>query len=154
MDFSKESLEQFMRAALAQAKKASSADEVPVGAVVVHDNQIIAEAHNQTESRKSPIAHAEILVLEQAAKKLGDWRLSECSLLVTLEPCTMCTGALRNARIGNLIFGAFEERLGACGSLYDLSLDERLGKTPRVISGILAEESKDLLVEFFQKKRT
>lgn len=121
-----EQISYFMDEALSEAIKGREQNEVPVGAVVVHGNSIIARAHNLTESRKDPTAHAEILAIREASRVLDNWRLTQCALYVTLEPCTMCTGALREARIPLLVFGTPDERLGACGSIYDLSQQKLL----------------------------
>jgi tRNA(adenine34) deaminase len=142
-----------MKQALLEAKKASSSDEVPVGAVISHNSQIIGRGHNQTETSASVVHHAEMIAIQQASKHLQNWRLNECVLCVTLEPCTMCLGAIRLARIPVVVFGAGDSRQGAAGSLYDLSKDPRLGETPRVISGICSTECTSLLKEFFKGKR-
>ena len=141
-----------MAEAIAQAKKAVKKDEVPVGAVIVRDGRIIARAYNRRETRKNPLAHAEILAIAQAARRLGGWRLSGCTLYVTLEPCPMCTGAIINARIDEVVFGAYDPKAGAFGSLYNLA-EGRLNHTPRVIGGVLAEEASGLLKSYFQGKR-
>ncbi|OVE79813.1 tRNA-specific adenosine deaminase [bacterium J17] len=145
----KSKAEVWMRAALAEAKKASLADEVPVGAVVVLDDEIISSAHNEVEALNDATAHAEILAIRRAGEKLAAWRLSEASLFVTLEPCTMCIGACVLSRIKNLYFGAYDERQGAVGSIYDLSNHEQLPKSINVYPEVLAEESARLLREFF-----
>ena len=148
-----ESFKSFMRIALEEARVGFEAGEVPVGALVVKDGEVISKAHNQVEDNDDPTGHAEVLAIRRAAEKLGDWRLNYCHLYVTLEPCTMCIGAIRQSRIGALIFGATDDRLGACGSLYDLSEDQRLGPTPRVVRGVLAEECGSILSDFFKSKR-
>ena len=137
----------FMRVALEEAKVAFDEGEVPVGAVIVKDKQVVAKAHNLIESDCDPTAHAEIIAIKGASKKLNSWRLDDCSLYVTLEPCTMCIGAIRQARISEIYFGAFDEKFGACGSLYDLS-----GKV-KINSELGAKESVELLGEFFRKLR-
>ncbi|MBX7142897.1 MAG: nucleoside deaminase [Oligoflexia bacterium] len=142
-----------MDAALAQAKEAFLADEVPVGAVVAYQGDIIAAARNSMEAMKDATAHAEMLALRRAAEKLGDWRLKDCILAVTLEPCTMCTGALRLSRLPVVVFGLRDPRAGALGSLYDLSQDERWGGPMRVISGVHQDKAKELLQNFFAQKR-
>ncbi len=140
--------------ALAQASEAATRGEVPVGAAIIHQTRgLIASTGNRVEELHDATAHAETLAIRAASAALGGWRLEECALFVTLEPCTMCIGAIRNSRVGALVFGAHDARAGAAGSLYDLSLDERLGKVPRVISGIMAEECAALLIEFFAKRR-
>ncbi len=143
-----------MAEAIAQAKNAATAGEVPVGAVIAHNNSIIATGRNTTEADQNIIAHAELHAIREASKKLGTWRLTECVMCVTLEPCTMCLGAIRLARIPIIIFGAGDSQQGAVGSLYDLSLDERLGTPPRVIRNIKAKECQELLKAFFSSLRT
>jgi len=138
----------FMNEALEQAKIAAKKGEVPVGAVIVKNEEILAEAHNLIETDNDPTAHAETLAIKEAAKQLGNWRLEGCSIYVTLEPCTMCIGAIKQARIEKLYFGPFDEKFGACGSLYDLSGEIE------TYAEILAKESKDLLKEFFEKLRS
>ena len=139
-----------MREAL---KEAFFKNEVPVGAVIAYQEKIIARAHNKVENNKKVTQHAEILVIEKASRKLQDWRLQDCILCVTLEPCTMCMGAIKLARIPTLIIGAGDSEKGACGTLFDLSLDKRLGTVQKVISGVLKEECSGILKEFFRGKR-
>jgi len=141
-----------MTAALAMAKKAGKKDEVPVGAVIVKDGRIIARAYNLRETRRSPLAHAEMLAIAKAARRLGGWRLSGCTLYVTLEPCPMCAGAIVNARIDEVVFGAFDPKAGACGSLYNLA-EGRLNHMPRVTGGVMAEEAAAMLKSYFKGKR-
>ncbi len=143
-----------MLEAIAQAKGAAASGEVPVGAVIAHNNTIIGRGRNTTERDQTIIAHAELHAIQEASKKLGTWRLNDCIMCVTLEPCTMCLGAIRLARIPVIIFGAGDSQQGAVGSLYDLSLDERLGALPRVIRNIKAPECQGLLKEFFSSLRT
>ena len=143
----------FMRIALEQAQLAASIGEVPVGAVVARENKIISSAHNRMEADKDASAHAEILAIRAASKELANWRLEDCVLCVTLEPCTMCLGAIKQARIPTVVFGASDPRLGACGSLYDLSIDPRNGPVPRIISGFEQEKCSALLKDFFSKIR-
>lgn len=143
----------YMRLALREAKKAALINEVPVGAVIVKDGKVIARGHNIKEKKKNSMYHAEIVALEKACKKVGDWRLNECDIFVTLEPCPMCAGALINARIGNIFFGAYDERAGCCGTLYDLPRDSRFNHRPNVEGGILEEECAEVLVEYFKQKR-
>lgn len=145
--------EKFMAAAVEEAKKALAADEVPVGAVVVFAGKIYACAHNLRETLKDPTAHAEILALRTAAQRLGSWRLDRMTLYVTLEPCPMCAGALVNARLERLVFGAFDPKAGAVASLHNLVQDERLNHRIAVTGGVLAEEAQALLRDFFQAKR-
>ena len=144
--------ENYMEMALTEARKAGAKDEVPVGAVLVHKGKVIAKAYNMRESRKSPIAHAEILAIARAAKKLKGWRLPQCTLYVTLEPCPMCAGAIINARIDNVYFGAFDSKAGAFGSLYDLS-EGKLNYTPTIVGGILEEQCASILSNYFKGKR-
>ena len=141
-----------MRLAIEQAKQAG--DEVPIGAVVLDsEGNLIGASHNNREVSNDPTGHAEILAIRQAASKLGDWRLAGCTLIVTLEPCVMCAGAIQAARIPKVIFGAFDEAVGAAGSRYDLLRDEKLGQQTEVIGGVLQEECAALLERFFQDKR-
>jgi tRNA(adenine34) deaminase len=142
-----------MSQALAQAKIGATQGEVPVGAVFYHENQVIASAHNLVETNNDASAHAEVLVIREAAQKLGNWRLESGVLCVTLEPCTMCLGLIRLSRIKNVIFGASDPRLGAMGSLYDLSLDPRLGIPPRVVRGVAEQECVKVLRDFFELRR-
>ncbi|NOY79013.1 MAG: tRNA adenosine(34) deaminase TadA [Calditrichaeota bacterium] len=143
----------WMGKALEEAGKAYDEGEVPVGAVVVWENRIIGRGHNQTEALQDPTAHAEILAITAAASFLSSWRLEGVSLYVTLEPCPMCAGAIVNSRIPTLVFGAFDPKRGACGSLYNIVQDERLNHRVQLISGVLAEESSDLLRQFFKELR-
>ena len=142
-----------MRVALEHAELAAVAGEVPVGAVVVNAGEIIAARHNERESLIDPTAHAEILALRDAAKALGTWHLDNCALVVTLEPCIMCAGALINSRINTLVFGAADLKGGATSSLYNVCADPRLNHNPRVIHGLLEDESASLLKKFFESKR-
>jgi len=145
--------EAFMKEALKEAEKALQADEVPVGAVVVHQGRVIARAHNQRETLRDPTAHAEMIAITQAAAALDRWRLSGCILYVTLEPCAMCAGAMVLARIDRLVFGADDPKAGAVGSLYNIPHDSRLNHRLEVTAGVLAEECGGLLQEFFRTKR-
>ena len=144
---------EYMRAALAEAHLALDQQEVPVGAVVVHNGSIIAARHNEREVLNDPTAHAEILALRDAALALGTWRLDDCTLVVTLEPCVMCAGALINARIGTVVFGAADLKGGATSSLYNVCADPRLNHNPAVVSGVLQDECTLLLKNFFNSKR-
>lgn len=148
-----EPLETWMAEALAEARRAAELGEVPVGAVVVHEGQIIARAHNLRESARDPLAHAELLALREAARVLGRWRLSGCTLVVTLEPCPMCAGAVVNARVDRLVYGASDPRAGAVGSLMDLARDVRLNHRAEVVAGVRAEEAGSLLKAFFAERR-
>lgn len=144
--------EYWMNIALEEAQIAFQEDEVPVGAVLVRNNELVAKAHNNTQKLNSSLAHAEKLVIELVQQKLGKW-LYDCSLYVTLEPCPMCAGAIILSRIKSLIFGAYDEKNGACGSLYNLLLDSRFNHNPEVKFGVLAKESSELLKSFFNEKR-
>ena len=145
----------YMRAALVEAQIAMDvSDDVPVGAVIVDEKgEIIARGRNERELSKDPTAHAEILAIREAAEVRGDWRLNGMTLVVTLEPCVMCAGAIQAARISRVVFGAWDEKVGATGSLYDLIRDKRLGTEIEVIPEILLTETSDQLKEFFAKKR-
>jgi tRNA(adenine34) deaminase len=143
----------FMRAALALAEVAASVDEVPVGAVVVQDGAILGKGHNRTIADNDPSGHAEIVALREAAAATGNYRLTEAILYVTLEPCTMCVGAISEARISRLVFGAYDDRAGACGSRLDLADSEELGHNMEINGGLLKDESAALLREFFTARR-
>jgi tRNA(adenine34) deaminase len=145
--------EQAMQVALQQAHLASESGDVPVGAVVVHEGQIIAARHNEREAKGDPTAHAEILALRDAATALGRWRLHDCTLVVTLEPCVMCAGALINARVKTLVYAAADLKGGATASLYNVCSDPRLNHNPRVVHGIGERESSELLKQFFENVR-
>lgn len=145
--------ERFMRAALLEAKKAAREDEVPVGAVIVLDGKILCRAHNRKEKRNDATAHAEIVAINKASKKLQNWYLDGAELYVTLEPCAMCAGAIINSRIGKLYFGARDPKGGCCGSLYDLLSDRRFNHNPEVTGGILEKECGAVLTEYFKTKR-
>ena len=142
-----------MGAALVEARAALDHGDVPVGAVVVVDGRIVAARHNERELRQDPTAHAEVLALRDAATALGTWRLSEATLVVTLEPCVMCAGALINARIGALVYGAADLRAGATASLYNVCADPRLNHNPPVRHGVRAAEASALLTDFFEARR-
>ena len=143
-----------MRLALAQAREALTADEVPVGAVAVFEGRVVGRAHNQRELLRDPTAHAEMLALTQAAEALGRWRLSGVTLFVTLEPCAMCAGAMVLARIERLVYGATDPKAGAVESLYRLLDDDRLNHRVPSTGGVLADECGALLSEFFRKRRS
>ena len=146
-------LEQAMRAALVEARAALVHDDVPVGAVVIRGGEIIAARHNERELTGDPTAHAEVLALRDAAAAVGRWRLDDCTLVVTLEPCVMCAGALVNSRLGHLVYGAADPKAGAAGSCFDLVDTEVLNhRVPRT-TGVLAEECGRLLVDFFSARR-
>ena len=142
-----------MRIALVQANLALGKQEVPVGAVVVYKGEVIAARHNERETLKDPTAHAEVLALRDAAAVLGNWHLEDCTLVVTLEPCIMCAGALINARIGTLVFGAADLKGGATSSLYNVCSDPRINHNPVVVHGVLQDECSLLLRNFFEQKR-
>jgi tRNA(adenine34) deaminase len=142
--------EETMRQALALAATAAVEEDVPVGAVVLDaDGTVIGTGRNTRERDADPTGHAEIVAMREAAAARGEWRLEGCTLVVTLEPCTMCAGALVAARVERLVFGAFDEKAGAVGSLWDVVRDRRLNHRPEVVSGVLAEESAELLRDFF-----
>lgn len=143
----------FMAVAIEEAKIALEKGEVPVGACIVQDGEIIVKAHNLRESYSDSTAHAEMLAIREASMRLGRWRLSDCSLYVTLEPCAMCAGAIIQARLGKLVFGAFDEKAGAVGSLYDIPRDFRLNHFVEVVAGIMSEETSELMKGFFTGKR-
>ena len=143
----------FMSAALEAAEVAAERGEVPVGAVVTQRGQLLAEAHNLTVTERDPTAHAEVVVLREAAHLIGDWRLLECTLYVTLEPCAMCAGASVLSRIPRLVFGATDPRAGMVGSLENLVQDERLNHSIQVTAGVFADASGTLLKEFFRARR-
>lgn len=142
----------FMQEAIKEAKTAALEDEVPVGAVIVFRDKIIAKNHNRRENDKLPFAHAELMAMEAAARVLGGWRLIDCTLYVTLEPCVMCAGAAVNARIPRIVFGAYDKRFGALGSIYSIH-EGKLNHSPEVTGGILETECADILSEYFRKKR-
>ncbi|MCA9291449.1 MAG: tRNA adenosine(34) deaminase TadA [Phycisphaerales bacterium] len=142
-----------MRRAMELARVAASMAEVPVGAVVYRGTEIIAEAANTRESSRDPVGHAELLAVSAAGRRLSEWRLSDCSIAVTLEPCPMCAGALVNARMGRLIYGAADPKGGAVRSLYALADDGRLNHQVKVISGLFAEPCGRMLTEFFRARR-
>ncbi|MBI4513468.1 MAG: nucleoside deaminase [Gemmatimonadetes bacterium] len=142
-----------MALALEEARAAAAEDEVPVGAVVVCAERVVARAHNRTRGLRDPTAHAEILALREAAARLGDWRLTDCTLYVTLEPCAMCAGALVLARVARLVYGAVDPKAGMCGTLGNIVQDERLNHRVEVVRGVGAEEAAALLTEFFQQQR-
>ncbi|MDF1564350.1 MAG: nucleoside deaminase [Deltaproteobacteria bacterium] len=142
-----------MEAALDEARASAARDEVPVGAVVVHEGAIVARAGNSRESDQDPFGHAELTAMREAARVLGSWRLTGCTLYVTLEPCTMCAGAIVLSRVERVVFAASDPKAGAVGSLYDIPADERLNHRPIVEAGLLAEEAGRLLKDFFRAKR-
>jgi len=141
-----------MALAIEEAKKAGALGEVPIGAVIARKGEVISTGHNLRETDHNALAHAEILAIDAACKKLGGWRLSGCTLYVTLEPCPMCAGAIINARIDKVIFGAFDPKAGSLGSLIDLS-KVNYNHSPRLSGGVMAEECSELLSEFFKSLR-
>ena len=146
-------MNEYMEAALEEAKIAFDLGEVPVGAVVVRGGEIIARAHNMTETAKDPTAHAEILAIREAARILGGWRLIGCDLYVTMEPCSMCAGAIVWSRIERLYYGARDPKAGAAGSLYDIPGDARLNHNPMVAGGVMEEECSAIVRDFFRELR-
>ncbi len=145
--------ETFMQQALAEAEQAFAENEVPVGAVIVHENRVIAAAHNQREQLRDPTAHAEMVAITQAADARQSWRLDDCTLYVTLEPCPMCAGAVIQARIPLVVYGAADPKAGAVQSLYRMLCDERLNHRAAVVPGVLAESCGQILSRFFQQQR-
>jgi tRNA(adenine34) deaminase len=145
-----------MRLAIGEARRAGLAGEVPVGAVLVVDGKVIARGRNKKERKSAPdpTAHAEIVALRAASRKLGRWRLTDATLYVTKEPCPMCAGAIVNARLGRLVYGCADMKGGAAGSLYNIPADRRLNHRVQTVSGVLAEETRLLLKAFFKKKRS
>jgi tRNA(adenine34) deaminase len=145
--------EQFMREALSLAQQAAELGEVPVGAIVVKDGVIVGRGSNAPIGSHDPSAHAEILALRDAAKNIGNYRLVDCSLYVTLEPCAMCAGAIQHARIGQLVFGAKDPKTGACGSVVNLMAEDKLNHHTDVTAGVLENECGQLLSDFFKQRR-
>lgn len=145
--------EYYMREAIKQAKKAESIDEVPIGAVIVHNDKIIARAHNLRESKQNAIAHAEIIAIQKACRKIGSWRLEDCTLYVTLEPCPMCSGAILQSRIKRVVYGAADPKGGCIESCMRMYEVKGFNHYPEITSGILKEECSELLKNFFKLKR-
>jgi len=145
--------EAFMRLAYREAEAALAEDEVPVGAVIVHNDRVIAQAHNQRERLRDPTAHAEMIAITQAAESLRSWRLNESTLYVTLEPCPMCAGAILQARIGAVVYGAADPKAGAVHTLYQLLSDDRLNHRVQVVANVLHEPCGEILSRFFERKR-
>ncbi|MBN2281263.1 MAG: nucleoside deaminase [Candidatus Marinimicrobia bacterium] len=143
----------YMQFALKEAEKAWEAGEIPVGAVIIHEGEIIGKGFNQREMLKDPTAHAEMIAISSAAENLGDWRLENCTLYVTLEPCPMCTGAILNARIPKVVFGAYDDEAGMCGSVENLCDQNLLNHKSIIVGGILEEQCEILLKSFFSKVR-
>ena len=144
---------EYMKEALKEARKAYRKGEVPVGAVIVRRDEIIARGHNLRETGKSPLAHAEIIAIGKAAEKLGGWRLTESQIYVTIEPCVMCAGAILQARIDQVFIGAMDKKAGGAGSVYDLLGDGLLCHVPRVVKGVLEDECSAIMKEFFRELR-
>jgi tRNA(adenine34) deaminase len=144
---------QFMHMALQQAALAPAVGEVPIAAVLVHDGHVLASAHNDREASQDPTAHAEMIVIRKAAEQLRMWRLTDTTLYVTLEPCAMCAGAIVQSRIARLVFGAWDPKAGACGSIFDIPAERRLNHRVEVLGGLLEQESQALLQHFFRSKR-
>lgn len=145
--------ETFMREALALARQAAEAGEVPVGAVVVKDGAVIGRGHNRPVSGRDPTAHAEVMALRDAAERVGNYRLGECGLYVTLEPCVMCAGAIMHARISRVVYGAADPKSGACGSVVNLFTESRLNHHATVVGGVMADAAGKLLQDFFSERR-
>jgi tRNA(adenine34) deaminase len=145
--------EHFMRLAIREAERALEHDDVPIGAVVVHDGEVAGSGHNERELRQDPTAHAEVLAIREAAQTRGSWRLLDCVLYVTLEPCAMCAGAVVLARVPRVVYGASDAKAGAAGSVLDVLGEQRLNHRPEVAGGLLAEDSSLLLREFFGPRR-
>ncbi|HEX3911672.1 MAG TPA: tRNA adenosine(34) deaminase TadA [Solirubrobacteraceae bacterium] len=143
----------FMRLALREAERARTHEDVPIGAAVVRDGELLAAAHNERELRQDPTAHAEVLALRDAARALGSWRVLDATLYVTLEPCAMCAGAIVLARVARVVFGATDPKAGACGSVLDVLEEERLNHRPEVLAGVLAPECGQMLSAFFASRR-
>jgi tRNA(adenine34) deaminase len=143
----------FMRLALREAQLATEHVDVPIGAVVVHDGEVIAAAHNERELRQDPTAHAELLALRAAARAVGSWRILDAAVYVTLEPCAMCAGALVLARVARVVYGAADPKAGACGSVLDVLDEPRLNHRPQVAGGLLDAECAELLSAFFAARR-
>ncbi len=146
-------MEKYMACAYELAQKAYKKDEVPVGAVVVYNNKIIAKGYNKRQKTQDATNHAEVIAIKKACKKLKTFRLNDCQLYVTLEPCVMCAGAIINARIGKVIFGAFDKKFGCCGSLYNLLGDKKFNHHPEVMGGVMEQECSKILTDFFEGKR-
>ncbi|HKG16843.1 MAG TPA: tRNA adenosine(34) deaminase TadA [Solirubrobacteraceae bacterium] len=145
--------EYFMRLALREAERALSHDDVPIGAVIVHEGEVIGSGHNEREVREDPTAHAETIAMREAARALRTWRLLDCMMYVTLEPCAMCAGAIVLARLPRVVYGAADPKAGAAGSVLDVLGESRLNHSPEVSGGLLADDSADLLRAFFGPRR-
>jgi tRNA(adenine34) deaminase len=141
-----------MKAALKEAAKAKDKNEVPIGCVIVYQNKIIARGHNEREEKQTTLSHAEVIAINKACKKIGSWRLEDCNLYVTLEPCPMCSGAILQARMHGVYFGAYDPKAGACGSVFNL-FDYKFNHSVEVIGGIMEEECRGIIQDFFQSLR-
>lgn len=146
-------MEKYMTYAYELAQKAYKKDEVPVGAVVVYNNKIIATGYNKRQKTQDATNHAEVIAIKKACKKLKTFRLNDCTLYVTLEPCVMCAGAIINARIGKVVFGAYDKKFGCCGSLYNLLGDKKFNHHPEVVGGVMEQKCSKILTDFFESKR-
>jgi len=144
---------EYMQMALEQARLAPALGEVPIGAILVLDGQVLAQVHNFREVWKDPTAHAEVVAIREAATRLGTWRLTGTSLYVTIEPCSMCTGAIIQSRVSRVVFGAPDPKAGACGSVFNLPAERRLNHRVQVIGGVLEKESQELMQSFFRRLR-
>lgn len=145
--------EDYMRLAIQQADEAFEADEVPIGAVVVHNNKVIGRGFNQTERLKDATAHAEMIALSAAFNHIGDWRLEDCYLFSTVEPCTMCAGAAVLSRIKTIVYGASDQKFGACGSIFNVPTEKKLNHRIEIVSGILSDEISEMMKHFFKQMR-
>ena len=145
--------EYFMRLALREAERATAHEDVPIGAVIVRDGEVVAATHNERELRQDPTAHAEIIALREAARLGGSWRMLDAALYVTLEPCAMCAGAIVLARIARVVYGARDPKAGACGSVLNVLAEPRLNHRPELAAGLMAQESSELLSGFFASRR-
>jgi tRNA(adenine34) deaminase len=143
----------YMQEAIELARRALESEDVPIGALVVYRGRVIGRGSNQREKLQDPTAHAEMLALTAAAEHIGHWRLEDCTLYVTLEPCPMCAGALVQARVSRLVYGAADAKAGACGSLYEITRDARLNHQVETVAGVMAEPCVELLQEFFRRRR-
>jgi len=145
--------EYFMRLALREAERATAHEDVPIGAVIVRDGEVVAAAHNERELRQDPTAHAEMIALREAARLAGTWRILDAALYVSLEPCAMCAGAIVLARIARVVYGARDPKAGACGSVLNVLAEPRLNHRPELAAGLMAQESAELLSAFFASRR-
>ena len=143
----------FMKEALKEAAKARKKDEVPIGAIIVHNNKIIAKGHNIRETKHDALGHAEIIAIRKANKKLKSWRLVDCTIYITVEPCSMCAGAILQSRIGRIVYGTEDIKGGALGSSYNLFEQKNINHIPEIASGVLKEECSQIIKDFFKKKR-